>query len=213
MKGGEGYVGTIRTFESYDEAVIVWDNGTAANYRCSGAHDIRILEPSLCGIVHEMIKCDACSAEPINGIRWTCADCLVNENKSVNLCSKCYHDDKHNIKHQFYRVLTPTTEKFESIFLVWVLIVNICETNIFVISKRVLVESRRKSKKISYKGIYIGALVTRGVDWQWGDQDGGKKGKVVAFKAWRVNSPLSGALIVWDNGKKNLYRCGHDGMV
>lgn len=31
--GGEGHVGTIRNFESPEEVVVVWDNGTAANYR------------------------------------------------------------------------------------------------------------------------------------------------------------------------------------
>ena len=41
-------------------------------------------------------------------------------------------------------------------------------------------ESRRKSKKISARGIFPGARVTRGVDWQWDEQDGGngRKGKV-----------------------------------
>ena len=41
-------------------------------------------------------------------------------------------------------------------------------------------ESRRKSKKISARGIFPGARVSRGVDWQWDDQDGGngRKGKV-----------------------------------
>lgn len=42
--GGEGHVGTVRNFESSEEVVIVWDNGTAANYRCSGARDLRILD-------------------------------------------------------------------------------------------------------------------------------------------------------------------------
>ena len=31
--GGEGHVGTVRNFESVEEVVVVWDNGTAANYR------------------------------------------------------------------------------------------------------------------------------------------------------------------------------------
>lgn len=31
--GGEGHVGTVRSFESAEEVVVVWDNGTAANYR------------------------------------------------------------------------------------------------------------------------------------------------------------------------------------
>lgn len=74
-------------------------------------------------------------------------------------------------------------------------------------------ESRKKSKKISYKGIYPGARVQRGVDWQWENQDRGRGGRVISIRPWRVNSPMSGALILWDNGLRNLYRCGHDGMV
>lgn len=31
--GGEGHLGTVRNFESPEEVVVVWDNGTAANYR------------------------------------------------------------------------------------------------------------------------------------------------------------------------------------
>lgn len=46
---------------------------------------------------------------------------------------------------------------------------------------RVLLESRRKSKKITARGIFAGGRVVRGVDWQWEDQDGGngRRGKVV----------------------------------
>ena len=45
-------------------------------------------------------------------------------------------------------------------------------------------EPRRKSKKIEFKGIYAGAKVTRGADWQWNDQDGGSQsfGKVIEIK-------------------------------
>ena len=41
-------------------------------------------------------------------------------------------------------------------------------------------ESRRKSKKITARGIFTGGRVVRGVDWQWEDQDGGngRRGKV-----------------------------------
>ena len=42
--GGEGHLGTVRNFESPEEVVVVWDNGTAANYRCSGAYDLRIID-------------------------------------------------------------------------------------------------------------------------------------------------------------------------
>ena len=47
--GGEGHVGTVRNFESPEEVVVVWDNGTAANYRCSGAYDLRILDSAPTG--------------------------------------------------------------------------------------------------------------------------------------------------------------------
>ena len=30
---GDGHLGTVRSFESSEEVVVVWDNGTAANYR------------------------------------------------------------------------------------------------------------------------------------------------------------------------------------
>lgn len=47
--GGEGHLGTVRNFESPEEVVVVWDNGTAANYRCSGAYDLRIVESAPTG--------------------------------------------------------------------------------------------------------------------------------------------------------------------
>ena len=47
--GGEGHVGTVRNFESPEEVVVVWDNGTAANYRCAGAYDLRILDSAPTG--------------------------------------------------------------------------------------------------------------------------------------------------------------------
>ena len=45
-------------------------------------------------------------------------------------------------------------------------------------------EPRRKSKKITVRGIFPGARVVRGVDWQWEDQDGGngRRGKVTEIQ-------------------------------
>ena len=36
----------------------------------------------------------------------------------------------------------------------------------------VQLECRRRAKKITARGIFPGARVVRGVDWQWEDQDG-----------------------------------------
>ena len=47
--GGEGHVGTVRNFESSEEVVVVWDNGTAANYRCAGAYDLRVIDSAPTG--------------------------------------------------------------------------------------------------------------------------------------------------------------------
>lgn len=183
--GGEGHVGTVRSFESPEEVVVVWDNGTAANYRCSGAYDLRILDSAPTGIKHDGTMCDTCRQQPIIGIRWKCAECT-----NYDLCTVCYHGDKHHLRHRFYRITTPGSE-------------------------RVLLESRRKSKKITARGIFAGARVVRGVDWQWEDQDGGngRRGKVTEIQDWSASSPHSAAYVLWDNGAKNLYRVGFEGMV
>ena len=47
--GGEGRVGTVRGFESRDEVLVLWDNGTAANYRCVTHFDVRVLDSAPAG--------------------------------------------------------------------------------------------------------------------------------------------------------------------
>ena len=99
-------------------------------------------------------------------------------------------------------------------------------------------DSRKRSKKVHYKGLYSGARVVRGVDWQWEDQDGersskeklarffrtnlcvrdviggvGRRGRVTEIQDWSATSPRSAAYVLWDVGTKNLYRVGFEGMV
>lgn len=50
----------MRNFESPEEVVVVWDNGTAANYRCSGAYDLRILDSAPTGVYLPTIKKYVC---------------------------------------------------------------------------------------------------------------------------------------------------------
>lgn len=41
----------------------------------------------------------------------------------------------------------------------------------------------------------------------------GKRGKVVDIQDWCPTAARSAAYIIWDNGTKNLYRVGFEGMV
>ena len=56
--------------------------------------------------------------------------------------------------------------------------------------------------------------MVRGVDWQWEEQDkDGQKGRVLEIRDWNKNSYQSAAYVQWDDGTKNLYRVGVNGMV
>ena len=61
--GGEGHVGTVRNFESPEEVVVVWDNGTAANYRCAGAYDLRILDSAPTGEYSPQLFIKSCVSD------------------------------------------------------------------------------------------------------------------------------------------------------
>ncbi len=47
--GGDGHLGTVRSFESNEEVLVLWDNGTAANYRCVSKHDLRVFDTGPAG--------------------------------------------------------------------------------------------------------------------------------------------------------------------
>ena len=67
------------------------------------------------------------------------------------------------------------------------------------------------------KGIFKGAVVVRGADWDWGDQDGGSggQGKVQEIKGWENESGRSVAAVTWLHNPHvaNVYRVGHKGKV
>lgn len=48
-------------------------------------------------------------------------------------------------------------------------------------SYRIQLTPREGCTKISLKGIFIGAKVVRGPDWEWGNQDGGRGIKHLDF--------------------------------
>lgn len=79
----------------------------------------------------------------------------------------------------------------------------------------VRVPPRNGSLKIEMKGIFVGAKVIRGPDWEWGQQDGGngKNGLVVEIRGWDNISCRSVANVSWGTGSTNVYRLGHKGNV
>lgn len=80
---------------------------------------------------------------------------------------------------------------------------------------RVRVPTRQSSTKNQLKGIFVGAKVIRGPDWEWGLQDGGdgKTGRVMEIRGWDNESCRSVANVSWVTGSTNVYRLGHKGNV
>ena len=78
---------------------------------------------------------------------------------------------------------------------------------------RIPVERRRITrKKTRALGIFPGAKVSRGPDWEYGDHDDGKFGEVTKITDWHGN-PASGAEVSWESGTKGTYRLGYQGKV
>lgn len=69
--------------------------------------------------------------------------------------------------------------------------------------------------KIEAVGLFAGAKVIRGPDWDWGNQDGGdgKMGRIVDIRGWDTESGRSVASVVWSSANTNVYRIGHKGKV
>ncbi|XP_065164682.1 E3 ubiquitin-protein ligase MIB2 [Atheta coriaria] len=192
--GGEGNVGTVceigksgapaRT--SPDKTVVVqWDNGSRTNYRVGylGMYDLRVIDNAQIGVKHPNIVCDGCKSQGISGIRYKCATCF-----DYDLCYVCYHNDKHDINHPFKRFDLAS-------------------------SLGVDLSLRTHARKVEIKGIFAGAKVVRGYNWEWGDQDGGdgKPGKVLDIRGWDNESCRSVANVAWFSGSTNVYRLGHKG--
>ena len=59
------------------------------------------------GIKHGGAMCRECRLQPIFGTKWECSECA-----SYQLCSTCYHGDKHNLRHKFFRVATPDRSRW-----------------------------------------------------------------------------------------------------
>ncbi|XP_033337501.2 E3 ubiquitin-protein ligase mind bomb 2 isoform X2 [Megalopta genalis] len=203
--GGEGHAGTVVEIgkppssgnsasspnpleRTPDKTVIVeWDHGSRSNYRIGyqGAYDLLVFDNAATGVKHANIICDGCKRHGIIGIRWKCAHC-----PDYDLCTQCYMADMHDLSHTFQRFQTAN-------------------------SVGVQLTQRKGCPKIPLKGIFIGAKVVRGPDWEWGNQDGGsgKTGRVMDIRGWDNESSRSVATVTWSTGNTNVYRLGYKGCV
>uniref|UniRef100_A0A1S4GZF1 RING-type E3 ubiquitin transferase n=1 Tax=Anopheles gambiae TaxID=7165 RepID=A0A1S4GZF1_ANOGA len=191
---GEGHVGTLcevgrsGSTHSPDKTVVVnWDSGHRTNYRV-GYHkqyDLIVIDNAQIGVKHPNIICDGCNKAGIAGIRFRCAECA-----SYDLCATCYGNDLHDLEHPFIRFQTAN-------------------------SVGIRLPPRKGAAKIQLKGIFVGARVTRGPDWEWNNQDGGpgKTGRVMEIRGWDNESCRSVASVAWASGSTNVYRLGHKGNV
>ncbi|KAG1675099.1 E3 ubiquitin-protein ligase MIB2 [Nymphon striatum] len=201
---GEGHIGTVvevgkpRSKTTPDKTVVVqWDSGARTNYRVGfqDAHDLRIFDNAQIGIKHPNIICDSCHRHGIAGIRWKCSKCF-----DFDLCTPCFMADKHDLSHPFKRYEDPNALGSET-------------------------PKRQGMAKVQSKGIFVGAKVARGPDWDLGEPGWyvykvsylfcgeGKIGKVIDIHGWGNESERSVAKVKWPSGFSNVYRCGHKGRI
>ena len=75
---------------------------------------------------------------------------------------------------------------------------------------------RKTSVKVRAIGIFPGAKVVRGKDWQWGDQDGGQgsEGEVKGYgNVISRDSARNRVQVEWPSGVTHGYRLGDHGNV
>lgn len=80
-----------------------------------------------------------------------------------------------------------------------------------------IVGTRQGSDKQEARGMFKGAKVVRGADWEWKNQDGGARmeGEVTDVASWDDDESAKNAVRVnWKKGQRsNIYRLGKDGKV
>ncbi|XP_070182676.1 E3 ubiquitin-protein ligase MIB2-like isoform X2 [Littorina saxatilis] len=185
--GGEGHVGTVIELLGDHTMRVLWDMGQEST--CSAGHDgrcaLRVLDTAQIGVRHPDTRCSDCGESDIWGMLWRCRDCT-----GCDLCPLCYSDDRHDLRHQFVRIDTPE-------------------------SKGQFISKRKTSVKNRSLGLFPGSKVTRGKDWQWGDQDGGQgsEGEVKGYENASPDSVRNLVRVEWPGGDVKTYRHGFYGYV
>ncbi|XP_041370015.1 E3 ubiquitin-protein ligase MIB2-like isoform X2 [Gigantopelta aegis] len=185
--GGEGHLGTVVSYWEDETAEVIWDNGkqTVSNIGKDSKYELRVVDTAPVGIRHQNITC--CSCEEVNmiGMRWSCEKC-----SGYDLCSLCYFTGKHDLSHEFKRRDTGQSTGDR-------------------------VPARDTSKKIRTRGLFPGAVVTRGTHWDQGHKDGGpgKEGTVVVVLSFDSTTHKSAVSVAWESGETTTCRVGHQGQV
>ncbi|KAK7093204.1 serine-rich adhesin for platelets-like [Littorina saxatilis] len=185
--GGEGHVGTVTELLGNHTVRVLWDMGQEST--CSAGHDgkceLRVLDTAQIGVRHPETRCSDCRESDIWGMLWRCRDCT-----GCDLCPLCYSGDKHDPRHRFLRIDAQGTEGHP-------------------------VPKRKTSVKHRSLGLFPGSKVTRGRDWQWGDQDGGQgsEGEVKGYENVSPDSSRNLLHVEWPSGDVNSYRVGFHGNV
>nr|XP_022342890.1 E3 ubiquitin-protein ligase MIB2-like isoform X2 [Crassostrea virginica] len=186
---GEGHVGTVIRDNGDETCEVLWDMGgkSKCNVGKGGKFELRLLDNAPAGVKHLSRRCAGCQKNTIVGVLWKCASC-----NDVNLCSPCYCHDNHDLSHPFQRIDTVNASSVD-------------------------VPKRSNSVKMKALGIFPGAKVIRGQNWDFGTQDGGpgKKGKVEDVRAFGSDVGGRNAVRVrWEtSGEANVYRVGCRGKV
>ncbi|XP_052760434.1 E3 ubiquitin-protein ligase MIB2-like isoform X2 [Mya arenaria] len=186
--GGEGHVGTVTDNNEDNTVEVQWDMGQTGTYKTGseGKCELRILDSAAAGLKHQGETCGGCKESDFPGTLWRCKTC-----PSVSLCTLCYFKDQHELQHEFNRVDVPGWSGMP-------------------------VKKRSISNKMRALGIFKGAKVKRGADWNSGNQDGGdgKVGTITDVVNYGTTGPWRDAVKVkWLSGDSNQYRLGYRGKV
>lgn len=138
--GGIDHVGTVVSVFEPETGIgyashpiqVKWDAGPLQCYRAcctSGTCDLRLIDAGPSGVTFLNITCCYCETKGVTGTLWKCAECA-----DYNLCHPCYMMDKHNVEHEFFRYDDTSSKGFR-------------------------VPARKKSTKVPFYGIFLGAEV------------------------------------------------------
>ncbi|XP_052278994.1 E3 ubiquitin-protein ligase MIB2-like isoform X2 [Dreissena polymorpha] len=164
---------------------VVWDTGQERNYNSgfTGQYDLRAYDLQQVGISHKK-KCSGCNSSPIRGMLFTCRDC------KEDLCTVCYHGDKHNLDHTFYRLDSASSDI-------------------------VPLPPRKNSQFLRLMGVTEKTEVIRGPHWNYTGADGETgRGIIKAFVDEKDGKYRAWVRVKWDVGKEmKEYRFGAEGYV